>query len=544
MIRLATRQSPLALRQAAIAAERITAMSGERVEILPFSSLGDEDQVRPLARFLRPGAFTGRLDEALQMGEADVAVHSLKDVPLRPPAGLTRTYVLQRADPADRLVTALDAPLGLAAARVGTSAPRRQSQLEAHHPDAIAVDVRGSIGTRLQRIDDGELDALFVAAAALERGQDPLPDDAEARRLPLDSWPTAPGQGALALQAREGRAAHRIIESIEDTAAARAVAAERGLLADLGGGCGTPLGATCLPPGHPEGDASNWTLHVTFPSTMPLQPLARFTFHDQDPDHCRRRAVEALHTQPSQSGKDSPTPRGRVLLVTDPDSGTSWRETLRSAGYAALHWWPFTTTDLTHDDAAVRQGLAASFSTTDWVLVTSPRAVAVCARLHEETGALPRFAAVGPATARALRAAQLPVTLVPSAAQGEEVARLLERRAARDDARKVLWVSGAHVTPETEDALRSAELDFTRIPVYRVDPVTPPPLPQGPFDAVLFTSARTARHTVQHLSDALDARQIVAIGPSTAAALHRSGIASTALSAPTPSAFLHLLLER
>lgn len=540
---MATRSSPLALRQAGLAAEKIQQATREKVEIVPLSSLGDEDQVRPLARFLQPGAFTGRLDEALQRGEADLAVHSLKDVPLRPADGLTRTFVVERADPADLLATMREGPLGtLAGIRTGTSAPRRQSQLAAYYPDAIAVDVRGSIGTRLQRVADGDLDALLVAAAALQRGTDPLPADIRLHRLPLHSWPTAPGQGALALQAREGSEGHRILEHIEDTEAARGVAAERGLLSDLGGGCGTPLGATCLPPGHHEGDAGSWALHVTFPGAGASPPdLRRFTILDEDPERCRKQAFERLRSPESEAPPQpqvSPA-KGTILLVMDPATSTEWRDRLRAAGYRAVHWWPFHTVDLVATDDRLMRRLEQTFEAADWILVTSARAVPLCKHLHAATGALPRFAVIGPATARAVRAAGLQVNAVAAGGHGSELARIVARHAARDGGRKVLWPSGAEVTPATAQALAELDLEVTQVPVYRLE-TRPTALPDQGGDIVLFTSPKTARHALSLLHDTRP-RRCFAIGPTTAAALAASDVDVTSLSAPTPTALLECL---
>lgn len=543
MIRLATRRSALALAQAEIAAGRIRATAGVDVDVVPLSSLGDEDAVRPLSRFLEPGAFTGRLDEALRQGEADMAVHSLKDVPLDPPPGITRPYVLERADPADHLLlpadVAVDDLLGL---RIGTSAPRRQSQLEAHSVDAIAVDVRGSIGTRIGRIEEGELDGLFVAAAARLRGKDPLPEGTVEHRLPLFRWPTAPGQGALGLQARTGSDAASLLKRIEDLDAARSVAAERGLLADLGGGCGTPLGATCLPPGHPEGHPGSWTMHVTFRLAND-RALRRSTVRSGDPETCRQKAYERIRSPPASDGatrvRHGSDP---ILLIMDPGTGGPWRDELEASGHRVRNWWPFETQQLFRPDRDPNGRRA--FKAADWVFVTSPRAVPAARTLHEETGALPRFAAVGPRTVRALRAAGLPVTLVPLSPSGAGLATLMERRAARDAGRKVLWLHGVDVDPKTEATLLATCLEVTRIAVYRVAPIEPPTPPPGPFAAVLFTSPRMAEHALGHLSDRIRAGRVFGIGRKTAAALARLDVPAVPLKAPTPTALLDLLDSR
>jgi hydroxymethylbilane synthase len=188
------------------------------------------------------------LEEALLDGRADLAVHSAKDLPGELPEGLAVLAVPPRADPRDVVV---GPPGGLAAlpagARVATGSPRRAAQVLALRPDLEVVPIRGNVDTRLRKLGEGAADALVLAAAGLER-LGLAPEGAEA--LDVDACTPAPGQGLLAIEGRAGRAdLAAALAALDDPAAHACLRAERALLAGLGGGCMTPVGAYCAPSG-------------------------------------------------------------------------------------------------------------------------------------------------------------------------------------------------------------------------------------------------------------------------------------------------------
>ena len=230
--------------QARIAAEALASTVGP-AELVPISTRGDAiSAAQPRAGWVETdGQFTRELEEALLNGRVDLAVHSYKDLPTVPVEGLVIGAVLERGDARDCLVTADggtldDLPFG---ARVGTSSPRRAAQLAAARSDLIATPMRGNVETRLRRLKAGELDALILAAAGLDRLGIDVPDHA---RLPFDLMLPAPAQGALALQARLDDGDLRAALARVDHAPTRAaVDAERCLLRLIGGGCLAPLGA-------------------------------------------------------------------------------------------------------------------------------------------------------------------------------------------------------------------------------------------------------------------------------------------------------------
>ncbi len=241
-MRLATRGSDLALAQAELARRALCAVHPDlAVQLVEVRTLGDQVQDVSLEAVEGRGFFTDALERALAGGEADLAVHSLKDLPTEIPPGFALAAVLPREDPRDVLVSPhgglFDLPQG---ARVGTDSARRRTQLAVHRPDLDFRPVRGNVPTRLRKLDEGEYDALVLAAAGLRRLR------LESRlRHPLDPEVClpAPGQGAIAL---EGVATGGWLEiarpaSHRDTEIA--VTAERACLAALGGGCQTATGA-------------------------------------------------------------------------------------------------------------------------------------------------------------------------------------------------------------------------------------------------------------------------------------------------------------
>jgi len=243
-IRIATRKSPLALWQSEYVAARLRQQHPDiAIELVPLSTRGDEILDRSLAAIGGKGLFLKELEIAMQRGQADCAVHSLKDVPMELEPGFTLAAILDRADPADALVSARFASIDALPerARVGTSSLRRQAQLRALRPDLEILDLRGNINTRLARLDAGDFDAIILAAAGLIR----LDLAARIRqRLAPPRWLPAPAQGALAIECRTGDPGVLAYLSVLDDPHTRCcVQAERAMNRALGGSCHVPVGA-------------------------------------------------------------------------------------------------------------------------------------------------------------------------------------------------------------------------------------------------------------------------------------------------------------
>jgi hydroxymethylbilane synthase len=243
-LRIATRKSPLALWQTEHVAARLREHHPAlTVEFVPLSTRGDEVLDRSLAAVGGKGLFLKELEQAMLRGEADCAVHSLKDVPMELDGPFALPAILKRADPADAFVSnrydSIDAlPQG---ARVGTSSLRRQAQLRAQRPDLQLADLRGNVNTRLAKLDAGDYDAIVLACAGLQR----LGFDARIRaRLDAPTWLPAPAQGAIAVECRDDDADTRALFAVLDHAQTRlCVEAERAMNRALHGSCQVPVAA-------------------------------------------------------------------------------------------------------------------------------------------------------------------------------------------------------------------------------------------------------------------------------------------------------------
>jgi hydroxymethylbilane synthase len=238
MLVIASRGSQLALWQAHWVERQLTAAGHEcRIEII--KTTGDKITDVPLAKVGTKGLFTKEIEEALLDGRADLAVHSLKDLPTELPEGLALAAVPEREDPRDAIVgkRLADLPQG---AKVGTSSLRRAAQLRKLRPDLVIESVRGNLDTRLRKLDEGQYDAIVLAAAGLKRlGW----GDRIAETLDASLMCSAVGQGALAIETRSSGAGRVACSALDHPETHIAVTAERGVLAALGGGCQVPIGA-------------------------------------------------------------------------------------------------------------------------------------------------------------------------------------------------------------------------------------------------------------------------------------------------------------
>ncbi len=232
----------MAIAQSRQVAGMITERTGRAVEIVGVTTLGDVSRAQ-LTQIGGTGVFVSALREALLGGEVDLAVHSLKDLPTGPAAGIALAAVPPRDDPRDALVARdgaklADLPPG---ARIGTGSPRRAAQLLGLRADLRCVPIRGNAGTRLGKVSGGELDAVVLACAGLARiGQ----ADAITQVFEPDEMLPAPGQGALAVECREDDAElAALLQAVTDEASMAAVTAERSLLEALEAGCSAPIGA-------------------------------------------------------------------------------------------------------------------------------------------------------------------------------------------------------------------------------------------------------------------------------------------------------------
>ena len=242
LIRIATRKSALALWQAEHVADRLRQLDDvDDVELVPLSTRGDEILDRSLQKIGGKGLFIKELEVAMQQGDADIAVHSMKDVPAEMPAGFCVAAVLDRANHADAFVSANHASLGELpdAARVGSSSLRRQAQLRMIRPDLVIEPLRGNVNTRLAKLEAGEYDAIILAAAGLER----LGLQHHIRQqFATDEMLPAAAQGVIGIECLSERGDLRaVLGRLEDAETAKTTVAERAVALTLQANCQSPV---------------------------------------------------------------------------------------------------------------------------------------------------------------------------------------------------------------------------------------------------------------------------------------------------------------
>ncbi|MBK0093766.1 hydroxymethylbilane synthase [Erwinia sp. S59] len=244
IFRIATRQSPLALWQAQYVQQRLMAAHpGVQVELVPMVTKGDIILDTPLAKVGGKGLFVKELELAMLENRADLAVHSMKDVPVEFPEGLGLVTICEREDPRDAFVSNLynsidELPQG---AIVGTSSLRRQCQLSARRPDLIIRSLRGNVGTRLGKLDAGEYDAIILAAAGLKRLN---LDDRIRQAMPAEISLPAVGQGAVGIECRlDDHELITLLQALNHADTDVCVRAERAMNTRLEGGCQVPIGS-------------------------------------------------------------------------------------------------------------------------------------------------------------------------------------------------------------------------------------------------------------------------------------------------------------
>ncbi|MEE4299315.1 MAG: hydroxymethylbilane synthase [Pseudomonadales bacterium] len=293
-IRIATRSSNLALWQAHWVRDRLQdAHPGLGVELVEMKTRGDRFLSAPLSEIGGKGWFVKELETALLDGSADIAVHSMKDVPVSFPEGLVLAEICERADPTDALVvragvdatTLTELPQG---AHVGTASLRRSSQVKALRPDITTAPVRGNVETRLSKLDGGEFDAIVLATAGLERLG--LADRITSRLAPPEFLP-AGGQGAVGIECRgDDEVVRAALAPLGHEGTARCVRAEREVSRRLGGSCSVPLAAHALL----DGDRITLEALVT---SLDGRELVRASAAGTDPEAvgaaCAERLLEA-----------------------------------------------------------------------------------------------------------------------------------------------------------------------------------------------------------------------------------------------------------
>lgn len=533
VIRIGTRGSPLALVQARLVEDALQrVVPAAQLTLVPITTKGDRDRATSLTVLGGSGVFVKELHEALLRGQIDLAVHSVKDLPTQLPEGLALLAVLPRADARDVLVARLpshlaDLPVG---ARVGTSSRRRQAFVRALRPDLTIVDIRGNVDTRLRKLANGEVDALILAAAGLERlGRLDLP----VTFLEPERFVPAPGQGAIGIVARRDDPLGMLLAEINDPVTFTAITVERAFLAAFGGGCTIPIGAFATV----QDDAITLRVAVASGEDGPIL-WERVTWLGREAlegaQGLARRLQTALTEHRFTLSGPGPFPlAGRRFLVVRPTGQErELVEALQRLGAEVLVN-PLIAIEPPEDVGPLDRALWA-LSTFDWVVFTSANGVRATAERLEALGIgleplrSARLAAIGPATARALRTLGAIPELVPSAYVAEAVAEALVARGV--NGLRILLPRAAEAREILPHLLERAGAQVTVVPAYRTVQL---PLRQevraallgGDIHWILLTSSSTVRSFAAALGDLhrLPVR-IAAIGPVTAATARSMGL--------------------
>lgn len=532
MIVYGSRGSDLALTQTRWVAERVKALTGEDYRVEVMVTTGDRIQDRPLSGIGVKGLFTKELEDALRSGAIDAAVHSLKDLPVEDPDGLTLGAVPAREDARDVLVTRGDAitdPLQPLAslregATVGTSSPRRARAAIAARGDLETRDIRGNVPTRADKARRGDYDAVLLAAAGLNRLGLDL-DGLVTEHLPVDVFTPAPGQGALGVQCRAGDArVLAALAAIHDEETARCVAAERAVLLGLGGGCSMPLGVLVEPV------RGRYRMRAALFGGEPNAALREAALGD-DPAALARALVDRWRPLVGDPL------RGRRVATVRPDgerSGLTAAAAVAGAAVTSLAW---TTTQALE----VERAALAAVLEQDALAFTSARAVrefvAACDAADLEPFDRPAFA-VGAATATELIQRGFLDVRAAQGRGGDALAAMCVGAGVRRIG--MPCADGRHGGFE-----RRAERDGVAVlalPVYRLleQPSAASQIPLE-LDAFLFTSPSAVTAWRDATSGRVDVRAI-AIGETTRDALFEAGFEQvTSLPEPTPAALIDAL---
>ena len=543
VVHLGTRTSQLALWQTNhVVAELQRHWPQLQCELIHHVTQGDKRLDRPLPEIGGKGLFTAELEEALRQGEIDLAVHSLKDLPVEYPADLLIGAILSREDTRDVLVaregwTLTTLPLG---AIVGTSSLRRQAQLLATRPDLDVRSIRGNVDTRLRKVLTGEYHAAVMAGAGLSRLG--LTEHITQWIAP-DVMLSAPGQGALAVQCRaDDTAIQALLAAIHDADAAATTTAERHLLFRLGGGCSAPIGAWAQIR-HGQIDLRARIASVDGRRVFDASGVG------SDPYALAVDVAESLVSQGAQRAlrreiaADAPTLAGKRVVVTrPPGASASGAAELPEGDFAAQLQRLGAETIVVpaiqlvpaQDLSALHDSLA-QLDKYDWVVFTSPNAVAffwsqAMARKEPLQWATIKIAAVGSATQHALQAHGLHVDAVPKKFLGTEIVAALGNVTGQ----RILLPRSGQGGRELPVALREQGALVDDIALYSpvpapIDEAARTTLAHG-VDVVTFASGSAVRAFADALRD--DARftdfwskvVVACIGPTTAEVARSIGL--------------------
>ena len=513
-------------------------------EIRSFVTKGDKTLDKPLPEIGGKGLFTAELERALREGEIDLAVHSLKDLPVENAPGLTLGAIVGRADVHDGLVAGEGATLETLppGAVVGTSSLRRQAQLLAQRPDLEVRSIRGNVGTRVRKALEGDYDATVLATAGLQRLD---MEEVISEWLPLDLMLPAPGQGALGVQCRKGDTATLdLLAAISEETVRASTTAERHFLQALGGGCSAPIAAYATPTGVDGG------LHLRGLIASPDgQKLIRVEGSGSDPFELGERLAKAakargadailegvqLHRPVQLTAAPKPLAGKRIVVTRPAPQAPELAEPLQALGATPILFPTIAIhpmEDSSRLDDAIGQISAGAY---DWVIFTSVNGVAI---FWERLEALDRdgsifdgvkVAAIGPATGDALADQGVVADYIPDEFVAEAIADGLGDMSGR----RVLLPRAAIARKTLAEMLSEQGAEVEEVATYQTLPAEPGVAALSELrnaDIFTFTSSSTVRNFVELVGGPKAAvkltrgAHVACIGPITAGTAEEMGM--------------------
>lgn len=520
-LRIGTRGSALALWQA----ETVQALLKRRwpdVEtgLVIIKPEGDIDKHSSLRQIGGRGVFTSALQMRMLDNQIDLAVHSTKDLPSLAPHGIAIAAFPQREDGRDALISRHGVGLEELPPNpvIGTSSRRRSAQILQVRPDAEIRELRGNIDTRLRKGLSDDFDAVILAAAGLKRmGW----DDQITALLPVDVSCPAPGQGALAIETRiDPDPAWRLVQALDDADIRTAVMVERAFLRGVGGGCSTPIGA------HARIEHMHGIATVRFWGMLGSDDGSRLErmYAEWPVDGAIDRAFAAADEimrivvpKWTSVALERPLQDRRILVTGSASHVDAMQERLAHVG-AQVDMLPTIAIE------TVPVGLPVD---TDWLVLTSKHAVPAI----DWSTVNGKVAAVGEGTAEAIREAGVEPSLIADGPGAAQLAAELEGAGVRG--KRVTCVLSDIARPELTDLLSAAGAELTVLTGYRNTPVTSMPdelrgdIAGGQFEAVTFASPSSVSAFLDLVGidlPALSGAAMLAIGPTTADAMHRHGL--------------------
>ena len=510
---------------------------GMTCELRSFDTKGDRMLDRPLPEIGGKGIFTAELERALLSGEIDIAVHSLKDLPVQNTPGLTIGAIPARDGVTDALVNGNDETLTTLrpGSVVGTSSLRRQAQILAARPDLQVRSIRGNIGTRARKVLNGDYDAVVLAAAGIKRlKMEHLVSD----WLPLEIMLPAPGQGALGVQCRTGdKETLALLGAIECADARRATTAERHFLQALGGGCSAPIAAHAT-------DHGGMLQMVGLIATPDGSKLIRVSGHGKD----ARALAEELAAQARHRGAGSilaalqpagttiraaPLQGLRVVVTRSRAQAPEFVRRLRDLGATPILFPTIRIAPV--DDSAPLDNAIQTLHDVDWVIFTSVNGVDVFWERLEALGKdstifdSVRVAAIGPATGEAL----VMMGVIPDFIPAEFVAERIAEGLGDVSGLKILLPRAQEARATLASLLQPSGARVHEIATYRTVYAAPDPGTRDQLDGadvLTFTSSSTVRNFVSlvggpQAAARLASKAVIAcIGPITAQTARELGM--------------------